>query len=230
MSNSRVRTCLHHTSIICFCKANNLVLEDLITVVSIVKILNKDSHESNHGKTSIVDFPVLVINPSLITIINPVRSSEDITWLVSRACLDLLREPLNSTTSENELKPSNGRKLLGSLERVGGECAIECGVYSSSGDVPSETGGHGDASVLELGFTVHGHDLVGFSGGESEGIEESHGGGHSYDGLVLPCVEGGAAGSSLGDGGKGRTVLIENVGENVEVRKDIEIRIYVPLG
>ena len=41
-------------------------LEDLITVVVEVKVLRDHSHNGNHGKTAIVDFSVLVADPSLL--------------------------------------------------------------------------------------------------------------------------------------------------------------------
>lgn len=186
---------------------NNLVSEDLISIVSKVKILHKDSHKGNHSKTSIVNLLVLIIHPSLITIVYPVSSSKDIPRLISRTSLNLLSEPLNSSTSKDELEPSNSGKLLGGLKRVGGESAVEGGVDSSSGDVPSEAGSHGNTAVLELSLAVEVHDLVGFSRGESEGIEEAHGSGDSNDVLVLPCLKGGGgADVGLGAGGEGRTV------------------------
>lgn len=188
---------------------NPLVPKDLISIVSKVKILYKDSHKGNHGKTSIVNLLVLIIHPSLITIVYPIGSSKDITRLISRTSLNLLSEPLNSSASKDKLEPSNGGKLLGSLKGVGGEGAVEGGVDSSSSDVPSEAGGHGDAAVFELGFAVEVHDLVGFSRGESEGIEEAHGSSDSDDVLVFPCLErGGGADVGLGDGGEGRAVVV----------------------
>lgn len=187
----------------------------MISIVSKVKILYKDSHKGNHGKTSIVNLLVLIIYPSLITIVYPIGSSKDITWLISRTSLNLLSKPLNSSTSKDKLKPSNDGKLLGSLKRIGGEGAVEGGVDSSSGDVPSEAGSHGNTAVLELSLAVEVHNLVGFSRGESEGIEKASGCGDSDDVLVFPCLDGGGrADVGLGDGSKGRSVITEREKEN----------------
>mmetsp|Transcript_8515 Transcript_8515/g.12754 ORF Transcript_8515/g.12754 Transcript_8515/m.12754 type:complete len:212 (+) Transcript_8515:442-1077(+) len=174
--------------------------EDLVTVVSKEKILGKDSHKGKHGKTTIINLLILVIHPSLITIIHPIRGPQNITRLVSRSLPDTLRQPFNGTTSEHELDPSHSGKFLHGLEGVRGELGVKGGMYTSGGDVPSEACGHGDTSVLEFGGAVEVHDIIGFTGRESEGVEESNGGCDSNYGLVLPCGEG-CGGGGVGSGG-----------------------------
>jgi len=180
----------------CFAQQVSL-FEDLITVVSIEKVLDDDSHYGDHSKTSVVDLLVLVVNPALIAIINPVRGSEDVSWDVSRALLDILCDPLNSPASKDELKPSDQRKLIGGLKRVTGKARVESGVHTRSGDVPSKAGGHSNTSVLELGLAVESHDIFRFTLGETQGIKESHRGGDTNNGLILPGVEGTGRGLNL---------------------------------
>ena len=177
----------------CVCQEQELLrtgsanlFEDHVTVVALVDGLGKDSHEGNHRQSSVVDFLVLVVNPSLIRVVNPVGSSQKISRDVSRAVLDLLGEPFNSTTSEDELEPSDSRELLGGLERVVGKGRVEGRVDSSGIEVPSEASGHGNTSVLELGFAVHVHCGIILTLGKTHRIEESHRGGDSDDSLVLP--------------------------------------------
>mmetsp|Transcript_14711 Transcript_14711/g.40680 ORF Transcript_14711/g.40680 Transcript_14711/m.40680 type:complete len:226 (-) Transcript_14711:42-719(-) len=187
-------------------RENDLVLEDHVTVVAEVESLDEDSHEGNHGQTSVVDLLVLVVNPALIGVIDPVAGSQQISGLVTFGVLDLLGEPLDGAASEDELHPSDERKLLRGLKRVVAEGAVEGWVDAGGIEVPSEAGGHGDASVLELGLAVEAHDLVGLAGGETEGIEVSHWCGDSDDGVILPRLQGGGGGSLLlgwGEGGGG---------------------------
>merc|ERR1719215_46345 len=107
---------------------NDCLFEDLVTVVSIKQILNYDSHDGNHGKTSIVDLLVLVIDPALIAVIHPVRCAEQISRHVTGTLLNVLCEPFNGTTSKNELQPSYRRKLFGSLQGIRRKSGVKSGV------------------------------------------------------------------------------------------------------
>eukprot|EP00531_Pseudo-nitzschia_arenysensis_P002723 CAMPEP_0116119746 /NCGR_PEP_ID=MMETSP0329-20121206/2809_1 /TAXON_ID=697910 /ORGANISM="Pseudo-nitzschia arenysensis, Strain B593" /LENGTH=290 /DNA_ID=CAMNT_0003613475 /DNA_START=213 /DNA_END=1082 /DNA_ORIENTATION=- len=162
------------------------LFEDHVTVVALVDGLRNDSHESNHRQSSVVDFLVLVVNPSFIGVVNPVGSSQKIARLVSRAVLDLLGEPFDGTASQDELEPSDSRELLGGLKRVVRKRRVEGGVDSGGIEVPSEAGSHGNTSVLELGLTVHVHGGIVLALGKAHGVEESHRGGDTNDILVLP--------------------------------------------
>ena len=163
------------------------MLEDHVTVVVIVSSLSNDAHKGNHCKSSIADLPVLVVNPSSITVIDPVGGSEDVTSLVSWALLDLLSHPFDGSASKNELNPADRVELLSGFKRVVGEFAIEGGVNTSGVEVPSQACSHGDTSVLELSLTVVAHGLIVLVLGKTEGIKESHGGEDSNTCLVLPC-------------------------------------------
>mmetsp|Transcript_65276 Transcript_65276/g.77274 ORF Transcript_65276/g.77274 Transcript_65276/m.77274 type:complete len:210 (+) Transcript_65276:307-936(+) len=175
-------------------------LKDLISVVAKEKILRVNSHERKHSKSAVVKFLILVVNPSLVAVVNPVRRSKKITWLVSGSCLNLLGKPFNSPATEDELKPSNSRKLFHGLKRVTRKSTVEGGVYTSGGDVPSKACGHGNTSVFEFGFTVHGHSFVSFSPRETERIEETNRGGNSNNGLVYPCRKGSLRRATAGRG------------------------------
>ena len=163
-----------------------LVLKDHITVVVVVKSLNQDSHECYHGKSSIVDFLVLVVNPTGITVINPVGGTEKVTRLVSRTFLDLFSYIFGNTTSEEPLDPANSRKLLSSFEGVAGELAVESGVDTGGSDVPSQACSHSYTSVLEFRLTVVLHGGIILALGKTKGVEVSHGGGDSNDSIILP--------------------------------------------
>ena len=169
----------------------NQRLEDLITIVMELKVLSDHAHNGEHSKTAVVDLLVLVVNPSLIAVVNPVGGTEDVSGLVSGSGLDLLSEPFDGTAAKDELEPTDGGELSGGLQGVGGELAVEGGVDAGGGDVPSEAGGHGHAPVLELGLTVHGHGGVILALRKAEGVEEADGGGDTDDHVVLPAVQGG---------------------------------------
>lgn len=164
--------------------------------------LTNDSHDCNHSKTSVAEFFVLVINPALIAVIHPVRSTEDVSWNVARALLDLLSHPLNSATSQDELKPSNKWELLSSLKRVAGKSTVESRVDTSRSDVPSQAGSHGNTPVLELSLTVMSHDYVRLSLGQTQWIEEARWRNNSDNGLIFPC---GKSRARLGLGGWGKS-------------------------
>ena len=169
---------------------NYLVSEDHVTVVVLVDGLRKDSHKGNHRQSSVIDFLVLVVNPSLIGVVDPVGGSQNITGDVSGAVLDFLGKPFNGTTSEDELEPSDSGELLCGLEGVVGKGRVEGGVNSGGVEVPSEAGGHGDTSVLEFGLTVCVHCGIVLALGKTQGVEVSHGRGDSDDVLVPPGGKG----------------------------------------
>ncbi|VEU40484.1 unnamed protein product [Pseudo-nitzschia multistriata] len=165
---------------------DTLVLEDHVSVVSKVNVLGDDTHEGNHSQSSVVDFLVLVVNPSLVRVVDPVGGSQEIARYVSGAVLDLLREPLDGTAAQHELEPANGGEFLGGLKGVVAEGRVEGGVDSGGVEVPSEAGSHGDASVLELGLAVHVHGGIVLVLGKTDGVKETHGCGDSNHVLVLP--------------------------------------------
>eukprot|EP00566_Odontella_aurita_P019556 CAMPEP_0113527068 /NCGR_PEP_ID=MMETSP0015_2-20120614/1093_1 /TAXON_ID=2838 /ORGANISM="Odontella" /LENGTH=298 /DNA_ID=CAMNT_0000425467 /DNA_START=134 /DNA_END=1031 /DNA_ORIENTATION=- /assembly_acc=CAM_ASM_000160 len=181
-------------------------LEDLITVVAKEKVLGEDAHEGKHGKASVLDLPVLVVDPALVRVIDPVGGSEDVSSLVPRAVLDLLGEPLDGAAPKDELEPSDRGELLGGLDRVVRQGRVEGGVDAAGVEVPSEARGHGDAAVLELGLAVEVHDVVGLAVGQAQGVEEADGGEDAYDGLILPRIDGGGGAGRGGGGGEGGTV------------------------
>jgi hypothetical protein len=182
-----------------------LLLEDHITVVVIVLSLNQDAHKGNHCKSSVADLPVLVVQPSSITVIDPVGGSKDVTGLVSRTLLDLLSQPFNGSASKNELGPADRVELLSGLKRVVGELAIKGGVDTSGVEVPSQASSHGDTSVFEFSFTVVAHGLIVLVLGQTKGIKESHGGDDSNTCLVFPCRQRGGTGLLL-DRGEGSAI------------------------
>ena len=170
-----------------------------------LNVLSDHAHDGKHSKTAVVDLLVLVINPSIVAVVDPVGGTKDVAGLVSGSGLDLLSEPLDGAAAKDELEPADGGELSGSLEGVRGELAVEGGVDAGGGDVPSEAGSHGDTAVLKLGLAVHGHGGVVLALGKTEGVEEANGGGDTDDHVILPAVEGGGGLGNLG-GSKGRAV------------------------
>ena len=177
-----------------------------ISVLAGRDVLVNNSHDSNHGQPSVVDLFVLVVNPSLIAVINPVRGAKDVSRNVSRSLLDLLPEPLNGTASKDELQPSHGGQLNGGLERIVAQSRVEGGVDASSVQVPAEAGCHGDASVLELGFPVEHHGGVVLAVGQAEGVEVAHRRCDADDLILNPGIELRGLGL-LRDRGKGRAFV-----------------------
>ena len=106
-----------------------------VTVFSNKNILVDHAGDGKHCKTSVVELLVLVWNPAFIAVIHPVCGSEEIPGNVSWSLLNLLGEPLNSTTSKNKLNPSNNGKL------VVGQSTVESGVDTSNIEVPAKGGG-----------------------------------------------------------------------------------------
>jgi hypothetical protein len=74
----------------------NQLLVDHISIVSDKDILVNHTSDSKHGKTSVVEFLVLVHNPAFITVIDPIGGSEEVTRVVSWSGLDLFGKPFNS--------------------------------------------------------------------------------------------------------------------------------------
>lgn len=151
----------------------------------------------------------MVGNPAFITVIDPVRCSKKVTWLVSWTILDLLGNPLNGTASEDKLDPSNGREFLHGLERVTGELTVEGRVDTSSSDVPSQAGSHGNTTVLEFRLAVVSHGRVALSLGQTNRIKETHWRGDTNSGFVNPCVKRSTLGLD-GHRGKGGAVMGNN--------------------
>mmetsp|Transcript_5262 Transcript_5262/g.15375 ORF Transcript_5262/g.15375 Transcript_5262/m.15375 type:complete len:214 (-) Transcript_5262:33-674(-) len=193
----------------------NLVLEDHVSVVVEVEGLDEDSHEGNHGQSSVVDLLVLVVDPAIIGVIDPVGGSQKVSGLVSWALLDLLGQPLDGAASQHELDPSDGWELLGGLQRVVAQFAVEGWVDAGGVEVPSQAGGHGDASVLQFGLAVVVHGVICLVFRQTERIEVSHRRCDSDDGILLPCLHGCGGGLLLGWGeGGGRA---DEGGENGEL-------------
>mmetsp|Transcript_2327 Transcript_2327/g.5018 ORF Transcript_2327/g.5018 Transcript_2327/m.5018 type:complete len:206 (+) Transcript_2327:209-826(+) len=168
-----------------------------IAVIPNEDILVHDTGEGEHGETPVVDLLVLVGNPAFIAVVNPVRSSKKISGNISGPFLNLLSQPLNGTTSEDELEPSDSGKLNHRLKGIVGQGAVECGVDASCVEVPSEAGSHGDTTMLELGFPVVLHCGIRLSLRESEGIEESNWSGDADNGIIDPRIEDSGSGGSL---------------------------------
>mmetsp|Transcript_11870 Transcript_11870/g.25516 ORF Transcript_11870/g.25516 Transcript_11870/m.25516 type:complete len:225 (+) Transcript_11870:231-905(+) len=173
-----------------------------ITIFASEDILVNHTSNGKHSKTSIVHLLVLVRNPSLITVVNPVGGSKKITRLISRSLLNLLSEPLNSTTSEHELNPTNSGELNHGLKRIVGKSTVEGGVDSTGVEVPSEAGSHGNTAMFELGFPVVFHGDIILALGKSEGVEEASRGGDTNHSILNPCRKLGGGGNGL-CGGKG---------------------------
>lgn len=152
-----------------------LFVEDHVSVVALLQILSQDTHECQHGKTSVGDFPVLEVHPSCIGVIDPVAGSEQITWLGTWAFLNLGRQVFNGTTANDELNPGNWSKLRGSLQRIIGQLAVKGRVDTTGVQVPAQAGSHGNTAVLDFRLTVVEHGLFVLVGGQAEGIEEADG-------------------------------------------------------
>ena len=73
----------------------NKLLVHHVTIVTNKDILVDHTSDGKHGKTAVVELLVLVHDPALITVVNPVGGSEKITRVVSWSGLDLLTEPLD---------------------------------------------------------------------------------------------------------------------------------------
>jgi hypothetical protein len=191
------------------------VPEDLVSVVLEENVLSEDSSESKHSKTSIVEFSVLVANPSFIAVVDPVSRSEDVTGDVARALLDLFRQPLNRTATNDKLEPSYKGELVSGLKRVAGKAAVEGRVDTTGGDEPSQTGSHGNTAVLEFRLTVVRHGGVALALRQTDRIEESNRGRDSDDSLVNPCRHRGRGASGLRyrSKGGGRADKSEDGGE-----------------
>jgi hypothetical protein len=173
-----------------------------------LKVLSDHAHDGKHSKTAVVDLPVLVVEPSLVAVVNPVGGTKDVSGLVSGPGFDLLSEPLDGAAAKDELEPADGGELSGGLKGVGGELAVKGGVDAGGGDVPSEAGGHGNTAVLELGLAVHGHGGIVLALGKTEGVEEANGSGNANDHVVLPPVQGGGGLGNLGRS-KGGAVVVD---------------------
>mmetsp|Transcript_4500 Transcript_4500/g.7387 ORF Transcript_4500/g.7387 Transcript_4500/m.7387 type:complete len:204 (-) Transcript_4500:62-673(-) len=172
-----------------------------VTVLSSEDILVDHSSDGKHGKTSVAELLVLVLHPTFITVVNPVGSSKKITGFVSWSLFNLLGQPLNSTTSKNELNPSNSGKLNHSLKRIVGKSTVKRGVDSTGVEVPSEASSHGNTAVLEFCLTVVFHGGFILTLGKTQRIKESCRGDRSNL-VVDPGVDLGGGPSGL-NGGKG---------------------------
>ena len=53
----------------------NQRLEDLVTIVVELDVLSDYAHDGKHCQPSVVDFLVLVVNPALVAVVNPVGST-----------------------------------------------------------------------------------------------------------------------------------------------------------
>lgn len=146
--------------------------------------------------------------------------------LVRIECLVEIREyewlktSLRTTTSKNELKPSNSREFNHSLKRIIAQFAVEGRVNPSGVQIPSETGGHGNTSVLELGLPVIFHGGIRFAGGEAEGIKESDGRGDAHL-VVDPGIEFGLCWADRFGGGKGGAGICGSFGLRVSVSDEL---------
>jgi hypothetical protein len=105
------------------------------------------------------------------------------------------------------LKPSNSRKLNHSLKRIIAQFTVEGGVNSSSIQIPSKAGSHGNTTVLELGLPVIFHGGFRFSSRETKGIKESDGWGDAHL-VVDPGIEFGLCWADGFGGGKGGAVVV----------------------
>ena len=187
-----------------------------VSVLASRDVLVNNSHDGNHGQPSVVNLFVLVVDPSLIAVVNPVRGAKEVSRDVSRSLLDLLSEPLNGSTSEDELQPSDSGQLNGSLERIVAKSRVEGGVDASSVQVPAEAGRHGNASVLELGFAVEHHGGVVLAVRQAEGVEVAHRRCDADDLVLDPGIQLRGLGL-LRDRGKGRAVVGGRVRQEVSL-------------
>jgi len=108
-----------------------------ISVFTSGNILVDNSHDGNHRQASVVELLVLVVNPAIIAVINPVSRTKKIPRDVSGSLLDLLSKPFDSTATEDKLNPSNNRKLSSGLKGIVGEGTVESRVHTSGVEVPS---------------------------------------------------------------------------------------------
>lgn len=163
--------------------------------------LGDEGHNSNHGKTSVVEFTVLLPLQGLRGNIGEVNWWEDHAWKwASLGVVDRLGlgDELSNKAGGQDLGLSGIRDGSPCVNRSHGGKVSECNVVgevsrevkSGGVDQVANCGDHGSTSVLQFTSTEPSESLVGSNGGKAQRIEQLDGGGGSWQ--ISKCIEGSA--------------------------------------